>query len=133
MGKTWFTDFKSITQQIFTCSKLTTNTRTRCEICLKLTIKTPERRHWRRSGVFIANFELYHTLFYITPYITPWTGKWRLGISIKFGFKKDAGTLLFNKLELSDFLLTEIWNLGSHFYFPECIETEWNDFNFNGA
>ena len=32
-------------------------TRTRCEICSKLTIKTPERRHWRRSGVFIVNFE----------------------------------------------------------------------------
>ena len=29
------------------------NTRTRCEICSKLTIKTPERR----SGVFIVNFE----------------------------------------------------------------------------
>ena len=23
----------------------------------KLTIETPERRHWRRSGVFIVNFE----------------------------------------------------------------------------
>ena len=33
------------------------NTRTRCKICSKLTIKTPERRHWRRSGVFIVNFE----------------------------------------------------------------------------
>ena len=55
-------------------------TRTRCEKCSKLTIKTPERRHlmrsrntrkpkgflefsrvikweWRGSGVFIANFE----------------------------------------------------------------------------
>ena len=31
--------------------------RVRCKICLKLTIKSPERRHWRRSGVFIANFE----------------------------------------------------------------------------
>ena len=29
------------------------NTRTRLEICSKLTIKTPERRYWRRSGVFI--------------------------------------------------------------------------------
>ena len=33
------------------------NTRTRCEICSKLTIKTPERRQWRRSVVFIVNFE----------------------------------------------------------------------------
>ena len=33
------------------------NTRTRCEICSKLTIKTPERRYQRRSGVFIVNFE----------------------------------------------------------------------------
>ena len=27
-----------------------------CEICSKLTIKTPERREWHRSGVFIVNF-----------------------------------------------------------------------------
>ena len=33
------------------------NTRTKCEICSKLTIKTSERRQWRRSGVFIVNFE----------------------------------------------------------------------------
>ena len=31
------------------------NTRTRCEICSKSTIKT--WRQWRRSGVFIINFE----------------------------------------------------------------------------
>ena len=33
------------------------NTRIRCEICPKLTIKIPERRHWRRYGIFIVNFE----------------------------------------------------------------------------
>ena len=33
------------------------NTGTRCEICSKLTIKTRERCHWRRSGVLIVNFE----------------------------------------------------------------------------
>ena len=33
------------------------NTRTRREICSKLTLKTPERRHWRRSGIFIDNYE----------------------------------------------------------------------------
>ena len=32
-------------------------TRTRCEICSKLTIKTPEQRHWRRFGVSIVDFE----------------------------------------------------------------------------
>ena len=29
------------------------NTRTRCKICAKLTIKTPDRRHWCRFGVFL--------------------------------------------------------------------------------
>ena len=33
------------------------NTRTWCELCSKLTMKTPERRQWRCSGVFIVNFE----------------------------------------------------------------------------
>ena len=37
------------------------NTRTRCEVCSKLTLKTPERRQWRNSGIFIANFELVNT------------------------------------------------------------------------
>ena len=33
------------------------NIRTRCEICSKLKIRTSERHQWRRSGVFIVNFE----------------------------------------------------------------------------
>ena len=33
------------------------NTRTMYEICSKLTIKTPERRHWRHLGVFVVNIE----------------------------------------------------------------------------
>ena len=37
------------------------NTRTRCETFSKLTIKAPEGRLWRRSGVFIVNFETYFT------------------------------------------------------------------------
>ena len=32
------------------------NTRTRCNVSPKLTIKTPERHHWDHSGVFIVNF-----------------------------------------------------------------------------
>ena len=33
-------------------------TRTKCEICSKLTIKTPEQFHLHHSGVFIVKFEL---------------------------------------------------------------------------
>ena len=39
-------------QLTFTCSKSTTETLEKSEICSKLTIKTPEGRQWR-SGVFI--------------------------------------------------------------------------------
>ena len=56
------------------------NTKTRCEICSKLTIKTPERHYWRRSGVFIVNFEhISHHFFSISivnfeHVITGWVG-----------------------------------------------------------
>ena len=33
------------------------NTAARCEMCSKLTIKTPEQRQWRRCCVFSVNFE----------------------------------------------------------------------------
>ena len=33
------------------------NTRTRCKLCSKLTIETPERSHWRRFGAFIVNYK----------------------------------------------------------------------------
>ena len=33
------------------------NTKARCQICSKLTIKAPERRQWRRSDIFIVNVE----------------------------------------------------------------------------
>ena len=40
------------------------NTRTKCEICSKVTIKTPERRRRRRSAVFIVNFaHISHLVF----------------------------------------------------------------------
>ena len=38
------------------------------EICLKLAIKTPKRRHWRRSGVFSVNFEQISNIFPVFPY-----------------------------------------------------------------
>ena len=39
------------------------NARKRCEICSKLTIKIPERHHWRRSGIFIVNLKHISHLF----------------------------------------------------------------------
>ena len=39
------------------------STRTRCETCSNLSIKTPTRRHWRPSGVFIVSFE--HILYLV--------------------------------------------------------------------
>ena len=45
-------------------------TRTINEICLKLTIKTLERRNWRRSGVFIVNFEQISHIVLVLPLLT---------------------------------------------------------------
>ena len=42
------------------------NIRKRCEICSKLTIKTP----WRRSGVFIVHFEHISHLVLVFPLLT---------------------------------------------------------------
>ena len=46
------------------------NTRKRCEIFSKFTIKTPERRQWRRSGVFIVNFENISHIFLVFLLLT---------------------------------------------------------------
>ena len=54
------------------------NTGTRCDICSKLTLKTPERRYWRRSGVFNVNFEHISHLVLVFLVLTL-AGKCRLG------------------------------------------------------
>ena len=41
------------------------DTRKRCQICSKLAIKTPERRHRCRFGVFLVNFEYISHLFLV--------------------------------------------------------------------
>ena len=53
--KNWKDGLKPAGNYIFKVNNR--DTETRCEICPKLTIKTPERRQWRRFGVFIVNFE----------------------------------------------------------------------------
>ena len=54
-------------QPAFTYSKLTIKTLERSVKCSKLTIRTPERRHYSRSSVFIVNFEhlLHHGLLFL--------------------------------------------------------------------
>ena len=46
------------------------NSRTKCEICSKLTIKTPELRNWHRSGVFIVNFEHISHIVLVSLFLT---------------------------------------------------------------
>ena len=53
------------------------NTRRMCGICSKLTIKTPEGRHWRSSSVFIVNFELISHIV-LAFFCWLWTIKFRL-------------------------------------------------------
>ena len=43
------------------------NTRKSCKICSKITIRTPEQHQWRRSGVFIVNFEYISQFFLVFP------------------------------------------------------------------
>ena len=56
------------------------NTRIRCEICSKLTIKTPERRQWCRFGVFTVNFEHISHLILVFLLLTLSIGKCRLRV-----------------------------------------------------
>ena len=46
------------------------NARKRCEICLKLTIKTLEQGHWHLSGALIVNFEHILQLFLVFLFLT---------------------------------------------------------------
>ena len=68
------------------------------EICSKLTIKTSEQCHWRRSGVFIVNFEHISHLFLVFLMLTfpkdsyqrsrlaPTRGRQDLNLRILFSF-----------------------------------------------
>ena len=40
------------------------------ELCSNLTIKKPEQRHWRRSGVCIVNFEHISHTFFVFLFLT---------------------------------------------------------------
>ena len=53
--------YLQVSSNLFNLNKRKTGKR--CEICSNLTIKTPERRQRRRSGVFIVNFEYISQIF----------------------------------------------------------------------
>ena len=57
--RTEYVDFfcKSPPAGIYLIKVSNVNTSARCELCLKLTIKTPERRHWSRSRAFNVKFK----------------------------------------------------------------------------
>ena len=40
-----------------------------CEICSKLTVKEADRRHWRRSVVFIFDFEQISHIVLVFPFV----------------------------------------------------------------
>ena len=83
------------------------NTRTRCEVCSKLTIKTPELCQWRHSGVFIVNFKHISPLVLVFLLLT-------LNMQLPAGFRPisvEANCLedfLFDE-ELSNFFNQYIW------------------------
>ena len=67
----YFQSFPDIfTANIYLFKVNNRNTRKSCEICLKLTIKTLEQRYWRRSEVFIVNFEHISHLFLVFLLLT---------------------------------------------------------------
>ena len=54
-------------QSAFTCSNLTIEILAKSVKCSKLTIKTPEQRQWRCSGVSNVNFE--HILHFVLVFL----------------------------------------------------------------
>ena len=76
--ETWFDNYEienviwecQIPVDIYLLKVNNRNTRLKCEIWSKLTIKIPERRQCRRSGVFIANFKHISRLFLVFLLLT---------------------------------------------------------------
>ena len=90
---------QNIPAKIYLFKVINGNTRKRCEICSRLAIKTPERRHWRRSGVFIVNFEHISHLFLLFLLLT-------LNKSMLAGIKLHQPVMItFEDLKTFDFKL----------------------------
>ena len=60
-------NFEALQAGIYLLKVHNKSTRIWCEICSKLTIKTPERRQWRHAGVFIVNSE--HISYFVLVFL----------------------------------------------------------------
>ena len=58
-----FTDVLQIPASIYLFKVTNKSTRKKCEICSKLSVQTPERHQWPRSGVFIVTLNVFHIFF----------------------------------------------------------------------
>ena len=67
------------------------NTEKRCDICSKLTIKSPEQRQWRGPGAFIVNFELNNAVNFKTSYQTNRINRCKINNSFSEWAKISAG------------------------------------------
>ena len=76
-------------------------TKARCEICSKLTIKTPERRR-RRSGVFIVNFK---RISHLAPVFL------LLTLNIKFPAGKFSLDFFFFPFSWEPYFMKTRWNI----------------------
>ena len=56
LGSSFF-DMGRVARMVYLLKVNNKNTETRCKLCSKLTIRTPERHNWCHSGVFIVNFK----------------------------------------------------------------------------
>ena len=76
------------------------NSRKTCEICFKVTIKTPERRQLLRFGVFIVNFE---RIFFSNVSINDLEQvnvSWVVALNFTWVFDRLSGIVLKDQLNL---------------------------------
>ena len=87
------TQCKIQTKLAFTFFKVNNeNTGKMCEICARLT-KGLERRQWRRSGLFVVNFEQFHLFFSVSidafeHLVVCWKARFRLAGIYSFTSQK---------------------------------------------
>ena len=103
------------------------NTRKRSKISSKLTINTAERRNWRRSGVFIVNFEYISHLFLVFLLLTL-NKQLLLGYVIQNTIRNHF--LIFRSRAFQTDRLAKFWqeiqdNLMYHFVFLDRMDCSW--------